>query len=371
MSELFDSLRRGRQPQARAKAARTAHGDAVLATLGYAAVPRSARSASLLRTVGVIVAIGAIWTGWRLYYQPGADLGGPRVRSAPFVPAQNTLPAQKGPATASKSQGVSPVAPAPPVSSPSVTVASVTPPALSAPRVEPAPLPSVTPRAGSSGAASPTHPPAPLPVTRPAAVMALPPSVPVSSGPSDFDLALYYHRAGDFENALQHYRAVLQKNELNASAHNNLGLLYQEKNLLPESARELHRAVLIEPRNAGAHNNYGVTLLFQGKPDEAAAEFRSALAIDARSVDAMVNLALAERSQNRLDVAKETLLAALTVAPRSAPAHYNLAQLYDQTHEAASAIEHYRRFLETAGPEHAGRAAAVRARIIELSRTPE
>jgi Tfp pilus assembly protein PilF len=374
VSELFDSLRRGRQPQARAKAARTAHGDAVLATLGYAPVPRSARSASLLRAVGVIVAIAAIWTGWRLYYQPGAEPGGPRTRPAPFVPARSTPPPQKGPSTVSRSEGVSPVAPATPVSSPSVTVASVTPPVLNALRAEqqpPSVAPSV-PRAGSSRAASPPpHPPAPFPVTRPASVVAPPPSVPVSSGPNDFDLALYYHRAGDFENALQHYRAVLQKNELNASAHNNLGLLYQEKNLLPESARELQRAVLIEPRNAGTHNNYGVTLLFQGKPDEAAAEFRSALALDARNVDAMVNLALAERNQNRLDVAKETLLTALTVAPRSAAAHYNLAQLYDQTHEAASAIEHYRRFLETAGLEHAGRAAAVRARIIQLSRTPE
>ncbi len=209
-----------------------------------------------------------------------------------------------------------------------------------------------------------------MPEARPAPAEP-PPSTATPAAPNDFDLALYYHRAGDFENALQHYRALLQKNELNAAAHNNLGLLYQEKNLLPESSRELQRALLIEPRNAGAHNNYGVTLLMQGKSDEAAAEFRSVLALDARNVDAMVNLALAERNQNRTDVAKETLLKALTVAPRSAAAHYNLAQLYDQTHEAANAIEHYRRFLETAGPEHAGRLAAVRARIIELSRTPE
>ena len=86
--------------------------------------------------------------------------------------------------------------------------------------------------------------------------------------------AVYYHRAGDFANALQHYRAVLDRNELNAQAHNNLGLLYQEKHLLVESARELQRAALIEPRNAGTHNNYGVTLLMLGRLDESAAEFR-------------------------------------------------------------------------------------------------
>jgi Tfp pilus assembly protein PilF len=107
------------------------------------------------------------------------------------------------------------------------------------------------------------------------------------------------------------------------------------------------------------------------KPDEAAAEFRSVLAIDSRNVDALVNLALAQRNQNQPDVAKETLLHALSIAPRNPAAHYNLAQLYDQSHDVESALEHYRRFLDTAGREHASRAAAVRARIAELSRTPE
>src|SRR4029079_10477816 len=103
---------------------------------------------------------------------------------------------------------------------------------------------------------------------------------PSLSRENDLELALYYHRAGDFANALEHYRALLARNELNAQAHNNLGLLYQERNLLQESARELQRAVLIEPRNAAAHNNLGVTLLMEGRGDEAMAEFRSALAVD-------------------------------------------------------------------------------------------
>ena len=55
-----------------------------------------------------------------------------------------------------------------------------------------------------------------------------------------------------------------------AQAHNNLGLLYQDKNLLDESARELQRALIIEPGYARAHNNFGVTLLRQGKLDAAA-----------------------------------------------------------------------------------------------------
>jgi tetratricopeptide (TPR) repeat protein len=103
----------------------------------------------------------------------------------------------------------------------------------------------------------------------------------------------------------------------------------------------------------------------------AAAQFRTALQLDPRNVDALVNLALAQRDGRQLEVAKETLLAALTGPPRNAAAHYNLAQLYDQTNEAARAVDHYRKFLEYSGTEYASRAAAVRARIEALSRIPE
>jgi len=186
----------------------------------------------------------------------------------------------------------------------------------------------------------------------------------------NLDLAVYYHRAGDFANALQHYRAVLDRNELNAQAHNNLGLLYQEKHLLVESARELQRAALIEPRNAGTHNNYGVTLLMLGRLDESAAEFQTALSIDPRHLDALINLSLAQRQLGQLDTAKETLFRVLNLAPQNAAAHYNLAQLYDPG-EPARALEHYRMFLAYAGPEHADRGAAVRARIAALNRKPD
>ena len=189
---------------------------------------------------------------------------------------------------------------------------------------------------------------------------------PAPPAPDDLALALYYHRSGDFENALVRYRALLAKNELNAQVHNNLGLLYQEKNLLDDSAREFQRALLIAPRYGRAHNNYGVTLLRQGNLDGASAEFRSVLQLEPRNADAMVNLALAEKSAGQLERAKESLLRALTVAPKSAAAHYNLAVLYDDTNDTLRAVEHYRAFLDTAGAEYASRAPDVRARLAVL-----
>jgi Tfp pilus assembly protein PilF len=192
-------------------------------------------------------------------------------------------------------------------------------------------------------------------------------AAPEPSWRSDFRLALYYHRAGDFERALAHYKTLLARNELNAEVRNNLGLLYQQKGLLEESAREFQRAIFINPKYTRAHSNYGVTLMRQGKLDLAAAEFSLAASIDSRDVDARINLALAQKARREHEQARATLLNALSIDPSSAAAHYNLALLYDESGEAARALEHYREFLDHAGVEHASLAADVRARVEALS----
>ncbi len=164
-----------------------------------------------------------------------------------------------------------------------------------------------------------------------------------------------------------HYRTVLQQNELNAEAHNNLGLLYQEKGLTGEAIQEFERALFIDPNYVRAYNNLGVTYLGLGRPDQAAAQFRTALKIDPRSVDALVNLALALKASGRPEEARTQLLRALELDSHDAPAHYNLALLYEEVGETARAIQHYRLFLQYGGAEHARLVPDVRARVDALT----
>jgi Tfp pilus assembly protein PilF len=184
------------------------------------------------------------------------------------------------------------------------------------------------------------------------------------SGIDGMRRALYHHRAGEFEQALIAYRALLTQDELNAPAHNNLGMLYQEKNLLDEAGREFQRAVLIDPGYALAHNNNGVTLLRRGP----ATAFQTAIALDPRNADAIVNLALAQAAAGQGAQARATLVRALGMSPRHAAAHYNLAVMYDEAGESARAVEHYAIFLDTAEPGQAGYVPQVRTRIEALSK---
>jgi Tfp pilus assembly protein PilF len=112
--------------------------------------------------------------------------------------------------------------------------------------------------------------------------------------------------------------------------------------------------------------NLGATYLQLKRPDQGAAEFRAALAVEPRNADAIVNLALAQTAAGQPADARGTLLRALTVDPRSAAAHYNLALEYEQEGEISRAVDHYRAFLQFAGPAYAGLAPDVRARIDAL-----
>jgi Flp pilus assembly protein TadD len=235
--------------------------------------------------------------------------------------------------------------------------APVKAPSAATPEAPPKPA---TPRPETAAA-----PVAREPLVRPGTAASRPPR---GATVDPFALALYYQRLGDFENALIHYRAVLEANELNAQAHNNLGLLDREKGLLADSIKEFQRALAIDPRYATARNNLGVALMGAKRVDEARAHLSQVLAEEPRHVDALINLALLDKSAGKIELALESLVRATVIDPRGGAAHYNLAVLYEETGDTGRAIDHYRAFLARAGNQPSTRSAEVRARLAQLEK---
>ena len=287
----------------------------------------------MLLAIGVLVAIGA--TGWAIV--SSTEDNGARPDDRPIRSAAVSMPS--APARAANPQ------PRPP--SP-----------------EPAPL-KLAPAAPIPEPQSPNRAPRPPNRGRRSS------SVEPGPAPSDpFQLALYYQRAGDFEQALLHYKAALLKDEMNVEAHNNLGGLYLGRNLLDEAAREFQRGLAIAPGYAPARINLSAALYRLGRFDAAAAQAREALRLDPRNVDAFVNLSLAQKASGQPSDAQASLRRALELDPRHALAHYNLARQYEDGGETVRAVEHYRQFLQYAGPEQEPYAADVRARLQSLQARP-
>jgi Tfp pilus assembly protein PilF len=181
-----------------------------------------------------------------------------------------------------------------------------------------------------------------------------------------FALALYYQRIGNFDDAVPHYRALLEANDASAEVHNNLGLLYQDRGQIDDAMKQFEQAIAIDPASVRAHNNLGVALLRAGRLDAAGAELRVALAAEPRNVESIVNLALVEKAAGRTADARDLLLRAVAVDPASPGAHYNLAVLADEAGDAAIAIEEYRAFLKLGGVPHGDLVTPVRARLTAL-----
>jgi len=342
VSRIHDALRRERGSGA-SPAPRPAHADTVLTALGYRHAKPGAGRRLLVAGALLGIAGAAGWALWKAepktQVRPAAEnrvpivggLAGGMVPSR--LPARPALPAASIPA------------PKPQLATaPVLTQAApqAQPPAV--PRPAPKPLPS-------------------RPARRPSTVDPRPSSALVRD---EFQLALYYQRAGDFEQALLHYKAAIQRDEMNVEAHNNLGSLYLGRNLLDESAREFQRVLAIDPRYLPAHVNLSATLYKLGRFDAAAAQAREALRIDPRNVDGFVNLALAQKSSGQHAESQDSLRRALELDPRHPGAHYNLARQYEDGGETVRAVEHYRQFLQYSGPEQEAYAVDVRARLRTL-----
>lgn len=353
MSRTLDALRQSSEDRgpSRRDPPRDPTEDSILASLGYPAVQPSpvapARRLGIARLLLGFAVIGllaiASWFG-------ASTIGWwPHRTVVPTAPASTSVGNTRvPPAPESRPQIVSPDVPPVPVGVPAdVTLDRLPSPAAAAHAV-------ATP---ATTASAPVR-----------AVPPSPPEAPRNGGPEadHFRRALYYHRTGDFENALMQYRAVLAADELNVEAHNNIGLLYLDKKLYDDAIRAFRRATVIDETYDKAHNNLGIALLNSGNPDAAAAEFRSLVARDPRNLEALSNLGTAVKALGRPDEAREVLQRAIAIQATYAPAHYNLALICEESGDLVRAIQHYESFLSSAGPDNAALASDVRARVQQL-----
>lgn len=388
MSVVLDALRRarGQAPSRPSTAAPQPAG--IPAGLGMgrpatARVPKKAAGETRWGlVVGVIVAAAAVWAGVNfglpLLQQ---RMAAPRVvaTTGPRPGAPAAVPAPDAGAPASDAAAPAPPVPGETPGTPSMTemldkigaAPAVAPRAMPGVRepldgavetpTSPAVRPAPAPRTAAARPAPPRPPvrAAPAPALTTAAVVA----VPTPPAVNHFDLAVRYQSLGNFEQALAHYSAVLQTQEFNVEARNNLGLLYLDRGLVTEAIDQFKRAILINPEYVRARGNLAVALMNAGRLDEARAELRAAIAIAPRNVDLLVNMALVEKAARQPEQAKLTLLRALGIQPTHAAAHYNLAVLYDEAGESAQAYDEYNDFLTNAGPEHGARLSDVRRRV--------
>lgn len=121
-----------------------------------------------------------------------------------------------------------------------------------------------------------------------------------------------------------------------------LGAIHGRLGEFEDAENCCRRVIELEPRMPAAYYNLGVALLRQGRPQEAVAQFSRAAELNPAFAEAFHDLGNAQQMLGLLDAAVENYRKAIVLNPSLAEAHHNLGRVLQQRRELVAAIESYR-----------------------------
>ena len=160
-------------------------------------------------------------------------------------------------------------------------------------------------------------------------------------GLPEFERALSLQRAGQFEQAAQLYRRVLQGQPTNFAAAHMLGAVLLQQGRFDEAERQLRRALQIAPRSPEARNNLGLALRYLDRYEEAIWAFDRAIELRPDYAQAYSNRGNALRLQGRLEPALESYDRAVMLDPSSSDAFYNRGGVLEEMQLWDDAVASY------------------------------
>ena len=161
---------------------------------------------------------------------------------------------------------------------------------------------------------------------------------------------------GKLTESIAHCRKALETDPDNASAHNDLGVLYLNDGE-PEKARaEFQRASALRPKMAMAYVNESFALLALDRPGDAEASARKALEIV--PADRRANLMLGWSLTAQLRYSKEALAALQSAAREYPEAHLAAADVLIHLGSLPDALQEVQAYLASGSTDQKGLAEA-------------
>jgi protein O-mannosyl-transferase len=164
------------------------------------------------------------------------------------------------------------------------------------------------------------------------------------------DLGSALVEAGQAQAALPHFLAAVQYAPDLASAHYNLGVLFQQHGQLIEAAAQYRQTIAVSPdplEAAQAHNNLGVLYLSLQNYPVAITEFSAAIAINPAKQNSYIARGTAEFQSSNFAAAIADFSHAASLAP-SPLALFWLGRSYEVTHDFDHAAGAYQAALQLA-----------------------
>jgi tetratricopeptide (TPR) repeat protein len=167
----------------------------------------------------------------------------------------------------------------------------------------------------------------------------------MSSSPAE-SAALALFRAGRLAEAEAAYRAIVEREPLNAGATHLLGFILATTARHAEGLALLDRSIALAPGNAAFLDNRAQVLMQHGRDDEACRDLEAATAADPRSLPAWMHLSQAQRRLGRREAALASVARALALDADHVAARYHEALLLLEAGDWAAAEASLRRVLQ-------------------------
>ncbi|OYV92631.1 MAG: hypothetical protein B7Z73_04815, partial [Planctomycetia bacterium 21-64-5] len=164
--------------------------------------------------------------------------------------------------------------------------------------------------------------------------------------PDSFQTAWLAHQAGDFAQAEEGYRRILQREPRNGRVWFVLGNLCQAQERTGEALACFQQAAELEPCEPEGHFHVGNILLQQEKWAEAVAAYRQCLALRPDYLEALVNLGFTLGELQKLDEAEACYRKALALKADVPEVHQNLGNVLRDRGQLDEAVACYQRALE-------------------------
>ena len=161
---------------------------------------------------------------------------------------------------------------------------------------------------------------------------------------SNLGHALY--EMGQFDGAIEQYRALLRLQPDDPDAHNNLGNALTARGRLDEAIQQFKESIRLKPNNAAAQCNLAIVLAAKNQLPDAKLHYRRAIALNPNFVQAHVQFGRLLARQGRWDEAIAHYQRAVQIAPGSWRPGFDLAAAQLARGDFAEAIAQWKAILQ-------------------------
>ncbi|MBN2373859.1 tetratricopeptide repeat protein [bacterium] len=149
----------------------------------------------------------------------------------------------------------------------------------------------------------------------------------------------YYYTSGDFDEAIEEFKALLKVNPNDVFTHFVLGYIYDKKGWTDMAINELEEAIRLDPGYINAYNNLGTIYNKIGKTDEAIKNFRVAVDLNPSYLEAYDNIGVVYYMMKDYDQAMYYFNKAIELEPNYAAAYNNIGSIYVAQGRFSEAID--------------------------------